>query len=268
MQIINPAQHHTFIYTPYGHQPDHSRLISLLGFNGEYCETQTGHYLLGGGHRAFNPVLMRFNSPDPMSPFEEGGINAYAYCKNDPINWNDPSGNIRVPTPSKLIASLGKVTPPVKIKRGLTAAQQAAHTENGLKNVRRRKFNYAKALAAKKRGDFKNRVSVYTKPTTDAEIDQAYLLAQEAYNFKVIPSHNIEVSYQFTLGHPDAIDTSAFDAVHIYLHKEINRLNTIPIAQRASNFISERTNYYNTLTFNKQNRLVHIHHALRSIRQT
>ncbi|EGH35731.1 hypothetical protein PSYJA_44541, partial [Pseudomonas syringae pv. japonica str. M301072] len=37
----------------------------------------TGHYLLGNGYRAFNPVLMRFNSPDSLSPFGEGGVNAY-----------------------------------------------------------------------------------------------------------------------------------------------------------------------------------------------
>lgn len=35
---------------------------------------------------------MCFNSPDEMSPFDRGGINSYAYCLNDPINRNDPSG--------------------------------------------------------------------------------------------------------------------------------------------------------------------------------
>ncbi|MEE4693607.1 RHS repeat-associated core domain-containing protein, partial [Pseudomonas alliivorans] len=42
----------------------------------------------------FNPVLMRFNSPDRLSPFGEGGLNAYAYCKGDPVNQVDPTGLI------------------------------------------------------------------------------------------------------------------------------------------------------------------------------
>ncbi|MGN8346975.1 RHS repeat-associated core domain-containing protein [Pseudomonas sp. SMV71] len=80
-------------YTAYGHRSGESGLSCLLGFNGERSDSVTGHYLLGQGNRAFNPVLMRFNSPDELSPFGEGGINAYAYCGGDPVNRYDPSGN-------------------------------------------------------------------------------------------------------------------------------------------------------------------------------
>lgn len=80
-------------YTAYGHHSTHGDLSYLPGFNGESADTVTGHYLLGQGKRAFNPVLMRFNSPDELSPFGEGGINAYVYCKGDPINAYDPTGN-------------------------------------------------------------------------------------------------------------------------------------------------------------------------------
>ncbi|MDO7899832.1 RHS repeat-associated core domain-containing protein [Pseudomonas citrulli] len=83
-------------YTAYGHRSGDSGLSGLLGFNGELPDGITGHYLLGQGNRAFNPVLMRFNSPDELSPFGEGGINAYAYCGGDPVNWRDPSGNVRI----------------------------------------------------------------------------------------------------------------------------------------------------------------------------
>ncbi|WHS58026.1 RHS repeat-associated core domain-containing protein [Pseudomonas sp. G2-4] len=81
-------------YTAYGYRPGESGLSCLLGFNGERPDSITGHYLLGQGNRAFNPVLMRFNSPDELSPFGDGGINAYAYCGNDPVNRYDPSGNM------------------------------------------------------------------------------------------------------------------------------------------------------------------------------
>ncbi|WP_082056497.1 RHS repeat-associated core domain-containing protein [Pseudomonas sp. 10-1B] len=77
-------------YTPYGH---HSPASGYFGFNGERLDSITLHYLLGNGYRGFNPVLMRFNSPDNMSPFGRGGLNSYAYCQGDPINLQDPSGH-------------------------------------------------------------------------------------------------------------------------------------------------------------------------------
>ncbi|NNA04818.1 RHS repeat-associated core domain-containing protein [Pseudomonas lundensis] len=80
------------VYTPFGYHV-HDALLSAIGFNGERPELETGHYLLGQGYRAFNPVLMRFNSPDSWSPFGEGGINAYAYCDNEPMMRQDPTGH-------------------------------------------------------------------------------------------------------------------------------------------------------------------------------
>lgn len=79
-------------YMPYGYRHPQPVMNSLLAFNGERPSPITGHYLLGNGRRAFNPVLMRFNSPDRLSPFGRGGVNAFAYCKGDPINFYDPSG--------------------------------------------------------------------------------------------------------------------------------------------------------------------------------
>ncbi|MCF5706494.1 hypothetical protein GIV19_04230 [Pseudomonas syringae] len=78
-------------YSPYGH---HLQGRILSGFNGERPDPMTGHYLLGNGYRAFNPVLMRFNQPDSLSPFGRGGMNAYAYGLGDPVNNNDPTGHI------------------------------------------------------------------------------------------------------------------------------------------------------------------------------
>lgn len=96
LHSINHPLIHQQIYSPYGHRPAENGLLSLLGFNGERPDSVTGHYLLGQGYRAYNPVLMRFNSPDSFSPFGEGGFNAYAYCENDPINYADPSGKAKL----------------------------------------------------------------------------------------------------------------------------------------------------------------------------
>lgn len=89
---LDATRPHPFAYTPYGHRAPATGLLSLLGFNGERPDPVTGHYLLGNGYRAFNPVLMRFNSPDRRSPFNKGGVNAYAYALGDPINHADPTG--------------------------------------------------------------------------------------------------------------------------------------------------------------------------------
>lgn len=64
----------------------------MIGFNGLVHEPGTRWQLLGNGRRVFNPVLMRFHSPDDLSPFGRAGINAYAYCNGDPVNQFDPSG--------------------------------------------------------------------------------------------------------------------------------------------------------------------------------
>lgn len=79
-------------YAAYGYCPTAQAQLSLLAYNGEYVNA-TGTYLLGNGYRCYNPSLMRFHSADDQSPFDAGGVNAYAYCEGDPINKIDPSGH-------------------------------------------------------------------------------------------------------------------------------------------------------------------------------
>jgi RHS repeat-associated protein len=93
LNVLDASKLQSLVYTPYGHRLAENGLLSLLGFNGERPDPVTGHYLLGNGYRAFNPVLMRFNSPDSWSPFGEGGLNAYAYCTGDPRNKEDSTGH-------------------------------------------------------------------------------------------------------------------------------------------------------------------------------
>ena len=77
-------------YSAYGY----SRIESILGYTGQRYDRFTNHYLLGNGYRAYSPLLMRFLSPDTLSPFGKGGRNAYAYCEGDPTNNDDPSGHM------------------------------------------------------------------------------------------------------------------------------------------------------------------------------
>ncbi|WP_339492434.1 RHS repeat domain-containing protein [Pseudomonas sp. EA_15y_Pfl2_R67] len=90
------------VYGAYGERDENNGLQSLLAFNGEAVES-TGWYLLGNGYRAYNPSLMRFHSPDSMSPFGAGGLNCYMYCAGNPIAFSDPSGH----RPQSLVNSYG-----------------------------------------------------------------------------------------------------------------------------------------------------------------
>jgi RHS repeat-associated protein len=52
-------------------------------------DSETGFYFYRA--RYYDPKVGRFISEDPIG-FEGGDVNFYAYVKNDPINYTDPSG--------------------------------------------------------------------------------------------------------------------------------------------------------------------------------
>lgn len=79
-------------YMPYGGiSTEHAE--PQIGFTGQVREPMLSGYMLGNGYRLYNPDLMRFLSPDQLSPFEMGGLNSYSYCLGDPINRHDPTGH-------------------------------------------------------------------------------------------------------------------------------------------------------------------------------
>ena len=122
LNALDATQRNPLAYSPYGHRPHGNGLLSLLGFNGERPDPVTGHYHLGNGYRQFNPVLMRFNSPDSWSPFGSGGLNAYAYCGGDPVNRADPTGHVPFQLTPNLINRLKQQTgiaPGAKITKNL-----------------------------------------------------------------------------------------------------------------------------------------------------
>ncbi|MFK0034544.1 RHS repeat-associated core domain-containing protein [Pseudomonas monteilii] len=90
----NDVTRHT--YTSYGYSPAVSAKFPRPGFNGALLELVTGCYMLGNGTRGYDPRIMRFTSPDRLSPFLKGGINSYAYCEGDPVNYTDPTGQGKI----------------------------------------------------------------------------------------------------------------------------------------------------------------------------
>ena len=94
LHSLDAMRNQAFVYSPYGMRSPQTSALGVPGFTGQTIDPVTGYYLLGNGLRAFNPTLMRFNSPDTLSPFGEGGINGYAYCGGNPVNNVDPTGQV------------------------------------------------------------------------------------------------------------------------------------------------------------------------------
>ncbi|MDP9783339.1 RHS repeat-associated core domain-containing protein [Pseudomonas fluorescens] len=112
-------------YSPYGHHSAQLEVMSQLGFNGERRETMPERYFLGNGYRVYNPRLMRFHSPDSMSPFGKGGLNAYMYCDGEPVMNSDPTGHffLRVIAATAVAAVVKKLDDVVVPTLGLTTGQ-------------------------------------------------------------------------------------------------------------------------------------------------
>ena len=65
-----------------------------IRYRGYYYDTDIGLYYLNA--RYYSPQLRRFISPDDtayLDPETVDGLNLYAYCCNDPVNYADPSGH-------------------------------------------------------------------------------------------------------------------------------------------------------------------------------
>ncbi|MBS2010083.1 MAG: hypothetical protein JST01_23745 [Cyanobacteria bacterium SZAS TMP-1] len=78
-----------YAYDPYGNATKlQGSMDSDFQYAGYYYHPRSGLSLTL--NRAYSPVLGRFINRDPIG--EEGGVNLYAYCENNPIGFHDPSG--------------------------------------------------------------------------------------------------------------------------------------------------------------------------------
>lgn len=67
--------------------------INPLRYRGYYYDEETGFYYLQS--RYYNPDICRFISQDSYTNTETGTslqYNMFAYCENDPVNYDDPTG--------------------------------------------------------------------------------------------------------------------------------------------------------------------------------
>ncbi len=70
-----------------------------IRYRSYYHDEDIGLYFLNA--RYYNPAWRRFISPDDsiyLDPESVNGLNLYAYCYNDPVNFCDPSGCLAIST--------------------------------------------------------------------------------------------------------------------------------------------------------------------------
>lgn len=81
----------SYTYDPFGRTLTSSGTISgsnLMRFSSKPIHANTGFYYYG--YRWYDPNTQKWLNRDPIG--EEGGLNLYAFCTNDPISRQDPLG--------------------------------------------------------------------------------------------------------------------------------------------------------------------------------
>jgi len=81
-------------YLPFGHQREHTGTeVTDYKFTDQELDTETGLYNYDA--RLYDPLIGRFISPDSIVPdlYDPQSLNPYAYCRNNPLIYTDPSGH-------------------------------------------------------------------------------------------------------------------------------------------------------------------------------
>jgi RHS repeat-associated protein len=93
-----------YSYDPFGRtEPTGSAFPNPFQFTGREHDG-TGVYYYRA--RYYHPGLQRFIAEDPID-LAGGDLNLYAYVENNPVNWIDPWGLVRVPGPGALSGGVG-----------------------------------------------------------------------------------------------------------------------------------------------------------------
>ena len=92
----------TYAYSPFGETNTAGAVGNPYLFTGRRLDPESGLYYYRARH--YDAESGRFMQPDPIG--FEGGINLYAYCLNDPVNFRDPDGKIPLPIITGIIGGI------------------------------------------------------------------------------------------------------------------------------------------------------------------
>jgi RHS repeat-associated protein len=95
-------------YRPFGEAlQDSTVAASRHKFTGQEFDAETGLYFYGA--RYYDPHLGRFISPDSVvaDPTEPQLMNRYAYVRNNPLKYTDPTGHVVVADDMALVYMIG-----------------------------------------------------------------------------------------------------------------------------------------------------------------